>query len=130
MGTNGTLQKFRKEPSLFSSFDDIFGKSLLFEDLTPKSYTYESTDDGGLLTINAVGHDPENIEIEVTNKELKIKSNKPPGSSSLVSDLKHTFTLNGKYSTEDMEAKFENGLIKVTFGLKEEQKPKKLKLKY
>ena len=132
MSTNGTLQRFKREPSLFSTFDDFFGKNLFFEDrtLNSSSYTYENTEEGGLLTVNAVGHDPENIDIEVTPKYLKINSSKPPGSSNLVGDLNYTFTLNGKYSTDDIKAKFENGLIKIKFGLQEEHKPKKLKLKY
>jgi len=132
MITNGTLQRFKREPSLFSTFDDIFGKNLFFDDvnLNSSSYTYENNDSGGLLTVNAVGHDPENIDIEVTPKYLKINSSKPPGASNLVGDLNYTFTLNGKYSTDDIKAEFEHGLIKIKFGLQEEYKPKKLKLKY
>jgi HSP20 family molecular chaperone IbpA len=110
-------------------FDDFFGQG--FETITnKKEWSFEKNDEGGTLIINAIGHNPKNIDIELINSELIIKSKKPENGSELVSDINHKFSIGSQYSEKDIKAEFENGLIKISFGIKEESKPKKIELKH
>lgn len=127
-----TLSTIKKEPSLFSTFESIFGNPILFDNMGihDNNFIYENTEDGGILSINAAGHNPENIDIEIVNGKLVVKSELKERSSPLVFNLDYKFKLTDKFSTENIKAEFEHGLIKIKFGIKEEVKPKKLKLKY
>jgi len=114
-------------PTIFDTFDDFFGTKI--ENISnKKEWIFEKNDDGGTLTINAIGHNPENIDIELKNSELIIKSDKPENGSELMFNINHKFTIGSQYSDKNIKAEFENGLIKINFGIKEESKPKKIKL--
>ena len=118
--------------TIFDAFDDLFGSNI---DTTLKSkimdnndWVFETNDDGGILTISALGHNPDDIEITVADSILKIKATKPEDASSLVTDLDYSFTINSKYSSEDVKASFKNGMVMITFGFKEESKPKRIEI--
>ena len=131
MSTNGLATWKPFTPSIFDAFDDFFGDR--FNTITnyqSKDWIFEKNDDGGTLTLNALGHDPKNIEIELIDSKLTIKSKKPENGPPLMSDLEYTFTIPSKYSDKDIKASFDNGMVTIKFGIREEAKPKRIKIDY
>ena len=113
------------KPSLFDSmFDDFFAST--YQLGRQKQWVFEKMDNGGVLTINALGHNPDDIVIELDNNQLIVKSEKPPGSSDLINPLLLKFTIGSSLSEKDIKATFNNGLVTVTLGNKEKSKPKRI----
>jgi len=117
-------------PSIFDAFDDFFGDFEGTKHYRTQDWLFEKDNDGGTLTLNALGHNPENIEIEFVDRKLTIKSEKLPNSSELMSDLNYSFTIPSDYSEKDIKASFDNGMVTIKFGIKEEAKPKRIKIEY
>ena len=131
MSKNGLATWKPFTPSIFDAFDDLFVDR--FDRLPTtraKQWVFEKDENGGTLTINALGHNPENIEIEVINSKLTIKSKRPDNASELMSDVDYNFTIPSKYSEKDIKASFNNGMVTIKFGITEEAKPKRIKLDY
>lgn len=114
-------------PSIFDAFDNIFQDSYI-SDYRAKDWIFKKEKDGGILTLNALGHNPDDIEIELINSKLTIKSIKPENAPELMSDLEYTFTIPSNYSDKDIKASFDNGMVTIKFGIKEEAKPKRIKI--
>lgn len=138
MLTYGLTNRKPNRTSIFDTIDELFSNSMnstlnsKLDDYKYESrdWTFKSTDTGGELTLSALGHKPEDIEITLTDSILKIKSDKPEGSPSIVSDLDYSFTVNSKYSSDDVKASFDNGMVTISFGFKEESKPKRIEISY
>ena len=100
---------------------------------TETEYVINSLEDGKQeITINVLGHNPKDIDIQATTDKITIKSNKPEGSSSLVSNVSIAFNLNKLtklYDGTTAQAKFNNGLLILTLDVKEEKKEKTIQIK-
>ncbi len=95
------------------------------------NYHTELTEDGKIkLVVNVVGHNPNDVEVEANNGELKIKAHKPEGSSLFVKNINLSFTIGREYDETSAEASIENGLLTLTLDKKEEMKSKKIKIKF
>ena len=121
---------------MFYTLDTI---DKLFKEFAKEpSYTYKSTtflttvlEDGKQkVTINTVGHNPKDIQVDVTEEKITITSNKPEGSSHFVKDIDLTLTVGTDYDGTKSEAKFENGLLTILIDKKNERKAKSLKISY
>jgi HSP20 family molecular chaperone IbpA len=124
--TNGALTSWRPIDSIFEEFFNVPSTT----NYSTKDWIFEKNKNGGTLTLNALGYNPEDIEIELINSKLTIKGNKPDNGPPLMKQLDYAFTLPTKYSEEDIKAHFNNGLVTIEFGMKEDVKPKKIKISY
>lgn len=100
---------------------------------TDTEYVINSLEDGKQeITINVLGHNPKDIDIQATTDKITIKSNKPEGSSSLVSNVAISFSLNRLnklYDGTTAHAKFNNGLLILTLSEIVEKKEKTIQIK-
>ena len=98
---------------------------------THNGYIVDTTEDGKVkLTLNVVGHNPKDVDVEVNEGELSIKALKPKGSNPFVKNVDIKFTIGRDYDGTTADATIENGLLTLTFDKKEEMKSKKLKIKF
>lgn len=94
-------------------------------------YYIETTETDKIkLMVNALGHHPNEVDVEANNGQLKIKASKLKNSNPLIKDLNLNFTISREYDESSIEAFIENGLLTVTLHKREEEKSKKIKVKY
>ena len=111
---------------LFLDWDNLFShtKQNVFSD-----YTTKELEDGKVeLTVNVLGHDPKQINLEATEDRITIKSTKPDGASALIKDIDFSFKLGKDYDGTKSEAKFNNGVLPIIIDKKDERKAKKLSI--
>lgn len=111
---------------LFSEWDTLFShtKRTDFSD-----YTTKELEDGKVeLSVNVLGHDPKQINLEGTEDRITIKSSKPEGASALIKDIDFSFKLGKDYDGTKSEAKFNNGVLSIIIDKKDERKAKKLSI--
>ena len=111
---------------LFLDWDNLFShtKQNVFSD-----YTTKELEDGKVeLTVNVLGHDPKQINLEATEDRITIKSTKPDGASALIKDIDFSFKLGKDYDGTKSEAKFNNGVLSIIIDKKDERKAKKLSI--
>jgi len=111
---------------LFLDWDNLFShaKQNVFSD-----YTTKELEDGKIeLTVNVLGHDPKQINLEATEDRITIKSTKPDGASALIKDIDFSFKLGKDYDGTKSEAKFNNGVLLITIEKKDERKAKKISI--
>lgn len=128
------MSTYKSKTTYTSNLDDLFldwgnlfshSKQNVFSD-----YTTQELEDGRQeVTLNVLGHDPKNINIQATSDKINIKSHKPKHSSALVNDVDFTLTISGNYDGTTAEAKFNNGLLILTIDKKEEKKEKTIQIK-
>ena len=98
---------------------------------TSNSFEVEVLEDGKQkVTINTLGHNPKEIQVDVTEEKITIKSEKPEGSSRFVKEIDLTLTVGTDYDGTKSEAKFENGLLTLLIDKKNERKSRTLKISY
>ena len=122
---------------MYTNFNEVFD-TLLAEPsrLNKKIKTYSSFDaellDNGkqLVTVNTVGHNPKDIEVDVTEDEITIRAKKEESSSRFVSDIDLELLVGQDYDGTKADAKFENGLLLITIDKKNTRKAKSLKISY
>jgi HSP20 family molecular chaperone IbpA len=108
----------------------------------PKKYTsYVPTkavvdlkDDRLELALSVIGHDPKNVEVNLTEDQINIratkdKENKEVGNQ-FVFDIDETLNLSKEYDGLSATAEIKNGVITIIVEKKEAQKPKKLSIKF
>ena len=108
---------------------------------TNKSYTYTPTkmavdvvDDKLEIAYLVVGHDPKNVEVNLTESQINIRATKDREDSSVanqfVYDIDETLNLSKDYDGLTAQAEIRNGIITITVEKKEAEKPKKLSIKF
>jgi HSP20 family molecular chaperone IbpA len=111
---------------LFLDWDNLFAhaKQNVFSD-----YTTKELQDGKIeLSVNVLGHDPKQINLEATEDRITIKSTKPEDASALIKDIDFSFKLGKDYDGTKSEAKFNNGVLSIIIDKKDERKAKKLSI--
>ena len=121
--------------TLDRAFDKLFNglsrDEFFTESLSTTSFEAEVLDNGKQkVTINTVGHSPKDIQVDVTEESVTIKSTKPADSSRFVKDIDLTLTVGTDYDGTKTEAKFENGLLTLLIDKKNERKSRTLKISY
>ena len=122
---------------MYANFNEVFD-ALLTEPsrINKKIKTYttfeaELLEDGKqLVTINTVGHNPKDIDVEVTEDVITIRAEKGETSSRFVSDIDLELSVGKDYDGTKADAKFENGLLLITIDKKNTRKSKSLKVSY
>ena len=111
---------------LFLDWDNLYthAKQNVFSD-----YTTKELQDGKIeLSVNVLGHDPKQINLEATEDRITIKSTKPEDASALIKDIDFSFKLGKDYDGTKSEAKFNNGVLSIIIDKKDERKAKKLSI--
>ena len=81
-----------------------------------------------VASFSVLGHNPDNIKLDVTEDMVYIKSDKLEKTSSLVSPIDSQFLIHEDYDGTKTEAKFTYGLLILTIPKKEEKKSKTIKI--
>jgi HSP20 family molecular chaperone IbpA len=98
---------------------------------TSNSFEVEVLENGKQqVTINTLGHNPKNIQVDVTEETINITAKKEEGTSRFVKDIDLIFTVGTDYDGTKSEAKFENGLLTLLIDKKNERKSRTLKISY
>ena len=122
---------------MYTNFNEVFD-ALLTEPsrINKKIKTYTTfeaklLEDGKqLVTVNTVGHNPKDIDVEVTEDVITIRAEKEENSSRFVSDIDLELSVGKDYDGTKSDARFENGLLLITIDKKNTRKSKSLKISY
>lgn len=122
---------------MYTSMNEVFD-ALLTEPsrINKKIKTYTTfeaklLEDGKqLVTVNTVGHNPKDIDVEVTEDVITIRAEKEENSSRFVSDIDLELSVGKDYDGTKTDARFENGLLLITIDKKNTRKSKSLKISY
>lgn len=135
-----TIMKVNNRPA-FRNFDglvnELFGN---FEGYTNRETTGNTVpvnvlenEEGYHLEFSAPGRSKENFKLKVENnqliisyedkKEAEVKDLKQVRKEFTVTSFQRSFSLNNKVNTENIQAKYEDGILKVFVPKKEEVKP-------
>lgn len=82
------------------------------------------------VVVNTIGHNPKNIQVNVTEDSINILAKKEDGTSRFVKDIDLTLTIGTDYDGTKSEARFENGLLTLLIDRKNERKSRTLKISY
>ena len=112
-------------------FDDVFEKGFKPLQINHQKGQYYITneDNKQKLLINVVGHNPKNVELDVTEDVITIKA-EAEKVNAVVGDVNLRFKIGKDYDGASAEASIENGLLTILLDKKEERKSKKVKIKY
>jgi|TARA_B100000902_G_C26599770_1_gene569905 HSP20 family protein len=112
-------------------FDDVFDKGFKPLQINHQQGNYSITTEDGKqkLLINVVGHNPKDVELNVTEDLITVKS-ETEKVNAVVGNVNLKFTIGKDYDGTSAEASIENGLLTILLDKKEERKSKKVKIKY
>jgi len=112
-------------------FDDVFDKGFKPLQVNHQQGNYSITTGDGKqkLLINVVGHNPKDVELNVTEDLITIKA-ETENVNAVVGNVNLRFKVGKDYDGVSAEASIENGLLTILLDKKEERKSKKVKIKY
>ena len=119
------------------AFNNLFNEFLndapvVFRDVyyNQGNYSINTNEDGTKeLMVNVVGHNPKDVDVNVTENEIHIKATAEKVNS-IVRDVNLKFTVGKDYDGTTAEASIENGVLSVLLHKKEQTKGKKVKIKF
>ena len=125
---------FKKNKIMTYTFNNLFDE--LFNDVyvapTPNqgNYSINILEDGKQeLIVNVVGHNPKNVNVDVTEDVITIKA-ETENVNAVVRNVNLKFKIGKDYDGTTSEASIENGILRIVMDKKEERKAKKLKIKF
>jgi len=114
-------------------FDDLLNdKPTVFRDVYHNrgNYSISATEDGRQeLMVNVAGHNPKDVDVNVTENEIHIQA-KAEKVNSVIGDVNLKFTVGKHYDGTTAEATIENGILTILLDKKEQTKGKKVKIKF
>jgi len=112
-------------------FDDVFEKGFKPLQINHQKghYSITNEDSKQKLLINVVGHNPKDVELDVTEDVITIKA-EAEKVNAVVGNVNLRFKIGKDYDGTSAEASIENGLLTILLDKKEERKSKKVKIKY
>jgi len=112
-------------------FDDVFDRGFKPLQINHQQGNYSITTEDGKqkLLINVVGHNPKDVELNVTEDLITIKA-ETENVNAVVGNVNLRFKVGKDYDGVSAEASIENGLLTILLDKKEERKSKKVKIKY
>ena len=117
-------------------FDDFFwtptpNRSYTY---TPSKMAVDMVDDKLEIAYLVVGHDPKNVEVSLTQDKINIRAKADTEDKSVygqfVKNIDETLNLTKDYDGTTASAEIRNGILKIVVDKKEEQKPKKISIKF
>jgi HSP20 family molecular chaperone IbpA len=102
-------------PNFDKTFDEIFNSKFNFNlGINHTDVQQIKNEDGSItLCVDALGHNPKDIDIDVSTKTLKIKSEKSEIDCALVTPINLVYKLGNNIDTDNIDAEFQNGLLIV-----------------
>lgn len=114
-------------------FDELLNeKTVVFRDVynNQGNYSINTTEEGRKeLIVNVAGHNPKDVEVNVTENEIHIHA-ETEKVNSVVGNVNLKFTIGKDYDGTTAQASIENGVLTITLDKKEERKAKKVKIKF
>jgi HSP20 family molecular chaperone IbpA len=120
-------------------FDDFFLNTLYTKNkntyaLPPSKCAVNLQDDKLEVVFSVIGHDPKNVEVNLTTDKIHIRAKRDVEDKStvsrLISDIDETLHLAKDFDGLTAKAEIKNGILSITVDKKEDQKPKKLSIKF
>jgi HSP20 family protein len=119
-------------------FNDFFKPYYSYDNskysYTPSKLAVDLQDDKLDLAFSVIGHDPKDIEVTLTESKINVRAKKDKENKSAASqfivDIEETISLTKEYDGTTANAEIKNGLLLITVDKKEEQKPKRLSIKF
>lgn len=119
------------------AFNNLFNEILndtpvVFRDVyhNQGNYSLNTTQNGGTeLIVNVAGHNPKDIDVNVTENEIHIQA-KAEKVNSVIRDVNLKFTVGKHYDGNTAQASIENGVLTILLDKKDEKKGTKLKIKF
>jgi HSP20 family protein len=123
----------------WETFDNVFDSIFNDEFFKNRNYQYtnsklaiEILDDKAVIALSVLGHDKEDISIELHEDVIYVKSAQKELTNvqkQLISKIEERINVGDKFDGEKAEAKIINGILYLNIPKKEEAKPKKLAIK-
>ena len=112
-------------------FDDVFDRGFKPLQINHQQGNYSITSEDGKqkLLINVVGHNPKDVELDVTEDLITIKA-ETENVNAVVGNVNLRFKVGKDYDGTTTSASIENGLLTILLDKKEERKSKKVKIKF
>ena len=112
-------------------FDDVFDRGFKPLQINHQQGNYSITTEDGKqkLLINVVGHNPKDVELDVTEDLITIKA-ETENVNAVVGNVNLRFKVGKDYDGTTTSASIENGLLTILLDKKEERKAKKVKIKF
>jgi len=118
----GTIDQFRNELDSM-----IKGMGLL----TPELFYVTKVDDNTTkLEVSVIGHEPKDVEVEVTDTEIKVSASKKESASLLTNSINLDFELPKDIDGGKTEATISNGILTLLLHKRTEKESKKLKIRF
>ena len=119
------------------AFNNLFNEILnetpvVFRDVyhNQGNYSLNTTQDGKKeLMVNVAGHNPNDVDVNVTENEIHIQA-KAEKVNSVIGDVNLKFTVGKHYDGNTAQASIENGVLTILLDKKDEKKGTKLKIKF
>jgi len=115
-----------------SLIDDVFDRGFkpLQVNYQQGNYSITTNEDGKQqILINVVGHNPKDVDVDVTEDLITIKA-ETQNVNAVVGNVNLRFKVGKDYDGTSAEASIENGLLTILLDKKEERKAKKVKIKF
>jgi HSP20 family protein len=118
--------------SLFRDVNSIFDEIETYA--VSSNVLYKAEKDKLEIAVSVLGHDPKNVEVELTTDKIFVKAEKNKEDKSLknsfVHNINESLKLHSDFDGLTAKAKIDNGILHITVEKKEESKPKKLSIKF
>ena len=118
--------------SLFRDVNSIFDEIETYA--VSSNVLYKAEKDKLEIAVSVLGHDPKNVEVELTTDKIFVKAEKNKEDKSLknsfVRNINESLKLHSDFDGLTAKAKIENGILHIAVEKKEESKPKKLSIKF
>ena len=125
---NSLITRIFEQPSLFSTFDDVFSNIV---DSSVDSYKYRTTlsekDGGYTLTAQVPGLTKDDISICVDNNLLTIKGEKQVNDN-MICSIDKQFSIGKDINESKITASVKDGILNVYIPRRESKKPKTIKI--
>ena len=94
------------------------------------NYSIATLEDGRQeLIVNVVGHNPNDVDVDVTEGNITIKA-ETKKVNAVVSNINLRFKVGKDFDGATSEASIENGVLTIVMDKKEERKSKKIKVRF
>ena len=111
-------------------FDELLNEPFVAPKYNQGNYSITTLEDGTQqLIVNVVGHNPKDVDVDVTEDVITIKA-ETENVNSVVRNVHLKFKVGKDYDGTTANASIENGVLTILLDKKEERKSKKLKIKF
>ena len=114
--------------------DPWMGEPKKYTSYAPTKAAVDLQDDKLDLALSVIGHEPKNVEVNLTESQINIKATKDRENKSaanqFVFDIDETLNLSKEFDGLTAKAEIKNGILTISVEKREAQKPKKLSIKF